>query len=119
MSASERNSKANQRALSFLVDQGCAIFSRRAFTSGVGDSSRKISEFAVSKARVRGNAANILSLRYRAVKPKKERALTWGQPPTSATSAADHTFISSEIMGSLGRGLACFTDSFLPPPSAR
>jgi hypothetical protein len=37
------------------------------------------------------------------VKPKKIRALTFGQPPTSAPSAADQAFISSEMAGNVGR----------------
>lgn len=39
------------------------------------------------------------------MKPKKARVLTCGQPVTSSAKAADHAFISSEILGREGRCL--------------
>jgi hypothetical protein len=109
----------NQRALPEWADHGRVVFSRRTPTARTGDSSLKASEFAVWIARVRGNAANILSLQYRAVNSKKERTLTCGQSLISATIAADQAFISSEIASSVGRGFAFFTDWFLLPHAER
>jgi len=54
--------------------------------------------------RVRGSTAKILFPRYNAVIPNIGRVMTCGQVLTSLANAADQAFISSEILGRLGRG---------------
>ena len=49
-----------------------------------------------------GRAAKILDFLYSEVKPNIGRGVTFGQVATSAISAADHAFISSDAFGSAG-----------------
>src|SRR5437879_9624164 len=92
MSSLEFISKLHQHAFispKLMWGSRCAIFRIR----GLGDFNLRPSELGRSRQRLRGSTAKNIG-----------RVRTCGQVVTSAANAADHVFISSEILGSLGRG---------------
>ena len=64
---------------------------------GVPFSNLNAKAVADPNARVRGRIAKMCLPRYRAIRPNIGLRVTRGQFPTSASSAADHAFISSEM----------------------
>src|SRR4051812_6586482 len=72
---------------------------------------RNASMFPLPKLRVRGSIPKMLSPRYRALKPKNDRAVARGQSATSDANAEDQAFIWSETAD--GRDAFHFSLAFL------
>ena len=90
-------------SLCIMVDLTRGSLLSRARTRGPAPSSLKARELEFPTPRVRGRTANMRLPRYRALKPNIARPDTRGHSISSASSAADQAFISSEIAGRLCR----------------